>query len=245
MTEQTSTDITHQIHHAKKELNRLKQELRKLRTKREYIGGDDIDADIDALVDAVVSQEQEVEQLREQYKQQESERLAEKAHGYEFTVPDNDPLLGCMMLAAVAQRLQYEFCRSQGPYESLTYRVYGPSRNPQNNDGPGGNGSGVGDHSDPNYELNATDVDKHEQMRERREYIQTLRMSVAQHFEAMKEELPEDAPFVPTLYRESDEQLVQKLEQKSAERYQQQQEERRQAAEQMKEFTRSEVGVVN
>lgn len=248
--EQTA-EMTHdqKIHNLRKQLKDLNAQYRRLEIKARYKQSEELDQEMDAVTDSIADTEAELEAAieakreadqahQEEVKRAERERLAEKAQGFSFVVPDDDPLLACTMLGAIGQRLQYEFCRSQAPYESLTAKVYG-----RNADGSGNNGD-AGTHSDPSYEFNRDDVDKLDQMRDRREYLQTLRMAAYKHFEAMKDQLPEDTPFIPTFQRQTDDQLVRQLEERQQQRWAEQQEARRQAGEAVRDYTRTDLGII-
>lgn len=245
---QVEETLEQRIYNTQKMLKDLRAQYKRIETKSRYRQSEELDAEMEAAVDAIADAEADLEALQEQYQEQERERLEqmraqererlqEKAQGFTFQVPDDDPVLACTMLAAIAQRLQYDFCRMQGPYEALTAKVYGRGPNGE------GNGEQTGTHSDPSYEFNRSDVDKLDNLRERREYVQTLRFAVAKHFEAMKEKIPEDASFIPQLYSQSDEERYRILEERNAQRFAEQQEARRKAGESMKEFTRMDLGV--
>lgn len=253
MTTKTKTktvDRTVELHAAGKQLINLKRQMRALEVKRKYRPNDeDLSIEIDAVIDAITDQEMAVEALQELISEEkealareqaskERERLTERSRGYTFTVPDDDAILGCQMLAAIAQQLQYEFCRTQGPYEALNARIY--NRRAGEEDGAGAN---TGTHADPNYELNRSDVDKLDQLAARRDYVQTLRFSVATHFEAMKEKIDPDASFIPTMLRQTDAQRFEDLEKRSYERFTQQLDERRKAGEAARSFTRNELSL--
>lgn len=247
---ETIRDFTQEIHDLQNTARKLKKQHKVLETKVRYRPeSDELQAEIEAIVDAIAENDADIEavleekqkhdtQLRKEQVKAERKRHLDEAKNYAFSVPNDDPLLACSMLAAIANQLQYEFVRMQGPYEGLSAKVY--TRRAGEEDGPG---AVAGTHADPNYEINRSDLDKLDQMRERRDFIMTLRFAVKRDFEAARSELPEDVPFIPQLLRQTDEERFASIEERQRDRWLAQVEERKAAGEVARTFGRQDLQV--
>ncbi len=221
----------------------MEKNLRRINTKMHYSGEtEELTAEKDAIVDALTEHDEHLAHLGEQYEQAEKdlhraqvemerERLASQATGYHFSVPDDDPIVGCQMLSAIADRLQYQFLSSQGYYEYLCGQIYG------NRAGTDDGTNGPEDH--PNPEIARTDLDRLEEIRAQREYLQTLRFAVETAFNQMAEDIPEDAQYRPQLLRRTDHQVLEDIERRKEKKFEAQREQREAAQATARDFTRS------
>lgn len=246
-----TTEMKHEVDRLQSELRDarskkkdMEKNLRRINTKMHYSGEtEELTAERDAIVDALTDHDEHLAQLTEQYEQAEKdlhraqvemerERLANQATGYHFSVPDDDPIVGCQMLSAIADRLQYQFLSSQGYYEYLCGQIYG-NRAGTDHEGM----ASPEDH--PNPEIARTDLDRLEEIRAQREYLQTLRFAVEAEFNKMAENIPEDATYRPQLLRRSDHQVLDDIERRRERRFEQQREQREAAQATARDFTRS------
>lgn len=233
-----------QVRDARATKREQEKELRRLDTKLHYSPNDEeSQMKRDALVDTLTETDEQLGELSGQLQQAqqrlhraqvaaERERLREQADGYHFDVPDDDPVLACEMLAAIADRLQYRFCSSQGYFEYLTGQLYG---------NPGGTDKAmqIGTDDDPNPEIGRDLIDKHSRLVAERDYIQTLRFAVEEEFKAKAENIPEDSTYKPQLLRRSDQEVFNAIEERRDRRFAEQREANQRTREAAKDFTRS------
>lgn len=233
-----------ELRDARSKKKEMEKNLRRIKTKIHYSGEtEELVSEKDAIVDALTEHDEHVATLAEQYEQAEKdlnraqvemerERLSNEATGYHFSVPDDDPILGCQMLAAIADRLQYQFLSSQGYYEYLCGQIYG-NRAGTDHEGQ----ASPEDH--PNPEIARTDVEQLENIRAQRDLQQTLRFAVERAFNEMAEKIPEDSNYRPQLLRRTDHQVLDDIEKRREQRFERQREQREAAQATARDFTRS------
>lgn len=223
----------------------LEKQLKRVDTKLHYTPKDeDAKTERGAIVDSLTDTAEQLETLQQQLNEaqtaltqaqitQERERLASEATGYEheFSLPGDDPIIECQMWSAVADKLQYLFCSTQGYYEALCGRVYG-------NQAGTDQAIGYGTTDDPNPEIASSDINELERIQTQRDYIQKLRFAVEAKYNKAEAEIPADSTFRPTLLRRSDQEVLRQIEQRREERFARQQEERRAAQEESAGFSR-------
>lgn len=133
--------------------------------------------------------------------------LALHAGNMDFDIPNDDPFFEALMLTGVASSLQYWYVNTTSYYEHLIRESY--TRTSDDGQDTGGIGE-----DKPNPEIVRDALDKVEELRSQREYVQTLRFSVEQAYNAAVAKMPDDARFIPKLVQRSDDQLADFLDQR-------------------------------
>lgn len=144
-------------------------------------------SDIRKTLDTIVSQ---------QYR----EELEAEAAEYHFDIPNDDPVVHCLMLSAIAENLQYQFISGKPYFHRLIDRVH-------NREQEDGSDKGYTDEDALNPEINYDDIARLDDMRNRRRYIQMLRLTIEREFNLAMEAWPPDVNFTPKLLRRNDAEL--------------------------------------
>ncbi len=241
---QTVDQVETDLRHAKAHKQDLEKQIKRLDTKMHYSpDNDDLKVEREGLIDSVTEVAERIEDLHGQFErahrelreaqiEMERERLESESTDYYFSVPDEDAVLACQMLSGIADRLQYQFCSSQGYYETLCGRIYG---NQMGTD----QAIAWGTADDPNPEISQDDINELERLQNQRDYIQKLRFAVEREFRKHEAEIPSDSTFRPQLLRRSDQEVLRQIEQRREQRFAEQQEQRRQAQQAAGEFSRA------
>lgn len=208
-----------------------KDELTRLDTRRKYLPGDRKLGKARKLLAAEVAElELNLKSLKErsQFAHTEHDRLLlerrqreliEESKDSPFIIPDQDPLVALVVAAAICESLQYQYVSGSRYYHWLIDQC---SRGAD-----GEVARGDTDNSAGVPEIENQWNDKLDDMRARREYLMTLRISAERTFLELLPRLPADAPFKPKMLRRSDEELEAQLEQRNAAKWQAKQAERR------------------
>lgn len=244
-TLKTNVDqIQHDLRSAKSHKQDLEKQLKRLDTKIHYSpDAEELKTERESIVDSITEVSEKVDELHTQYGEAEKalrqaqvemerERLESESTDYYFSVPDEDPIIACQMLSGAADRLQYQFCSSQGYYETLCGRIYG-------NQAGTDQAISWGTADDPNPEISQDDISELNRLQEQRDYIQKLRFACEREFRKHEAEIPSDSTFRPQLLRRSDQEVLRQIEQRREERFAAQQQQRREAQKAAGEFSRA------
>ena len=226
-----------------KQLKEAKRDLRSAETKLKYSPDrQDLKDEVDLALDTIGELEVGIGELQEEIVEAERmqrieaasklrEQAIEESDNLHFAVPDDDPILACQMLAAVAERLQYQYCSMQGYYESLIGKVYLARRF-------GEDGGHYGGTDDPAPEISRSDIDELDRIEKQRGHILSCRFAVERSFRKAEENIPADSSYRPVLLRKNDEQRAQELADMRERRWQQQREQQKAAKEVATSFHR-------